>query len=235
MSRIPTCVRLGRAIFNHSINVKRNYPLRLPQTQASVKYLWSKAENKKDDPDSTAANSTTTKENQTKNDDVKVNAEIEDLKNQIETLNEKNNDLLDKYKRSLADGENARQRFNKQLEESKLYGIQSFCKDLLDIADTLSLANESVPKEEVKESNPHLKSLYEGLIMTDSNLKKVFKRHGLEPINPLGEKFDPNFHEALFEQEVEGKESNTIVVVSKIGYKLHNRVIRPALVGISKS
>jgi Molecular chaperone GrpE (heat shock protein) len=68
-----------------------------------------------------------------------------------------------------------------------------------------------------------------------SRYLQVFKRHGLEPINPLGEKFDPNFHEALFEQEVEGKEANTVVVVSKIGYKLYNRVIRPALVGISKS
>lgn len=94
----------------------------------------------------------------------------------------------DKYKRALADGENTRQRFNKQLEESKLYGIQSFCKDLLDIADTLSLANESVPKEEVKESNPHLKSLYEGLIMTDSNLKKVNEFPVVKVVNPWGKK-----------------------------------------------
>ncbi|KAI5706457.1 hypothetical protein M8J75_008317 [Diaphorina citri] len=241
MSRIPACFRLGKAVFNHSIYLNR-LPLRIPQTlsaQSNVKFLWSKAENKKeeseskkDDSDSTASSSST---ESTSNVDPKIKEELEDLKKQIEALNEKNSDLLDKYKRALADGENARQRFNKQLEESKLYGIQSFCKDLLDIADTLSLANESVPKEEVKDSNPHLKSLYEGLLMTDGNLKKVFKRHGLEPINPLGEKFDPNFHEALFEQEVEGKEANTVVVVSKIGYKLYNRVIRPALVGISKS
>uniref|UniRef100_A0A8D8T2R7 GrpE protein homolog n=1 Tax=Cacopsylla melanoneura TaxID=428564 RepID=A0A8D8T2R7_9HEMI len=232
MSRIPTCARIGKALFNRSVYLNRSLPLRVPQTQ--VKYLWSKAENKKDDSEKKdASGSTSSEENKSNNSEV--NAEIEDLNKQIEALTEKNNDLLDKYKRALADGENARQRFNKQLEESKLYGIQSFCKDLLDIADTLSLANDSVPKEEIKESNPHLKSLYEGLIMTDSNLKKVFKRHGLETINPLGEKFDPNFHEALFEQAVEGKEPNTVVVVSKIGYKLYNRVIRPALVGISKS
>lgn len=70
--------------------------------------------------------------------------------------------------------------------------------------------------------------------MTEGQLKAVFKRHGLEPVDPINEKFNPNLHEALFQQEVEGKESGTVVVVSKIGYKIHDRVIRPALVGVSK-
>lgn len=70
--------------------------------------------------------------------------------------------------------------------------------------------------------------------MTEKQLMTVFKRHGLEQVNPLNEKFDPNMHEALFQQEVEGKEAGLVIVVSKIGYKLHERVIRPALVGVSK-
>lgn len=64
---------------------------------------------------------------------------------------------------------------------------------------------------------------------------QVFKKHGLSTLNPLDEKFDPNQHEALFQQEVEGKAPGTVVVVSKIGYKLHERIVRPALVGVSKA
>lgn len=91
----------------------------------------------------------------------------------------------------------------KQISEAKIFGIQSFCKDLLDVADVLSKATETVPKEEINDKNPHLKSLYEGLVMTEAQLQSVFKRHGLEPVNPLDEKFDPNFHEALFQQVVD--------------------------------
>ncbi|CAH0559406.1 unnamed protein product [Brassicogethes aeneus] len=140
----------------------------------------------------------------------------------------------DKYKRALADGENLRNRLTKQISEAKIYGIQSFCKDLLDVADVLNKATETVPKEEISDNNPHLKGLYEGLVMTEAQLKSVFKRHGLEPVNPMNEKFNPNFHEALFQQDVEGKETGTVVIVSKIGYKLHERVVRPALVGVAK-
>ncbi|KAF5289465.1 hypothetical protein FQR65_LT11838 [Abscondita terminalis] len=166
--------------------------------------------------------------------DSNTNPEIEKLNKEIASLNEKNIELMDKYKRSLADGENLRNRLTKQIADAKLFGIQGFCKDLLDVADVLSKATESVPKEEISDNNPHLKNLYEGLMMMEAQLKTVFKRHGLEAVDPLDEKFDPNFHEALFQQEVKGKTPGSVVVVSKIGYKLHDRVIRPALVGVSK-
>lgn len=93
-----------------------------------------------------------------------------------------------------------RTRLTKQISEAKIFGIQSFCKDLLDVADVLSKAPETVPKEEINDKNPYLKSLYEGLLMTDAQLQSVFKRHGLEQVNPLNEKFNPNYHEALFQQ-----------------------------------
>lgn len=83
-----------------------------------------------------------------------------------------------------------------------MFGIQGFCKDLLDVADVLNKATETVPKEEISDKNPHLKSLYEGLVMTEAQLQSVFKRHGLETVNPLNEKFNPNYHEALFQQVV---------------------------------
>lgn len=105
----------------------------------------------------------------------------------------------DKYKRSLADGENLRIRLTKQIQDAKIYGIQSFCKDLLEVADTLGHATNAVQKEEI-EKNAHLKNLYDGLILTKNSLAQVFKRHGLEQVNPIKEKFNPNYHEALFQK-----------------------------------
>ncbi|KAF0300475.1 GrpE 1, mitochondrial [Amphibalanus amphitrite] len=119
-----------------------------------------------------------------------------------------------------------------------MYGAVPLCDQVADIlgkvADILGKATESVPPEEISESNPHLKSLYEGLKMTEAQLITVFRRHGVVPINPVGEKFDPHQHEALFQQEVEGVQSGHVAVVTKIGYKLHERTIRPALVGVAK-
>lgn len=141
----------------------------------------------------------------------------------------------DKYQRSLAETENVRQRMAKQIDDAKLFGIQGFCKDLLEVADILNKATDSVPKEEIGNSNPYLKNLYDGLTMTETQIQKVFVRHGLVKINPSeGEKFDPNLHEALFQQNSPDKECNTVAVVTKIGYQLHHRTIRPALVGVYK-
>ncbi|XP_053963176.1 grpE protein homolog, mitochondrial [Anastrepha ludens] len=165
----------------------------------------------------------------------KLTQEIEALSKEVNELKEKNEELVDKYKRSLADSENLRTRLTKQIADAKVFGIQSFCKDLLEVADTLGHATESVPKDQINSSNPHLKSLYEGLVMTKASLLQVFKRHGLEPINPINEKFNPNMHEALFEKDEPDVEPSTVVVVTKLGYKLHERCIRPALVGVSKS
>ncbi|XP_005997113.1 grpE protein homolog 1, mitochondrial [Latimeria chalumnae] len=149
-------------------------------------------------------------------------------------LEEELKQLTDKYKRALADTENLRQRSQKLVEEAKLYGIQSFCKDLLEVADILEKATESVPKEVITPQNPHLKNLYEGLIMTEVQVQKVFSKHGLIKLNPIGAKFDPYEHEALFHSPFEGKEPGTVALVTKVGYKLHGRTLRPALVGVVK-
>ncbi|CAI6351446.1 unnamed protein product [Macrosiphum euphorbiae] len=160
--------------------------------------------------------------------------DIEALVKQNEDLHEENKSLTEKVRRYLAETENIRKRTIKETADAKIYAIQGFCKDLLDVADSLSKATECVPKEAVCDSNPHLKHLYEGLVTTESQLQTIFQRHGLMSINPLNEKFDPNSHKALFEQVVEGKEGGIVVVVSQIGYKLHERIVRAAAVGISK-
>ncbi|KAJ8705434.1 hypothetical protein PYW08_012480 [Mythimna loreyi] len=166
---------------------------------------------------------------------------IEVLTNDLNTLRSQAKEFEDKYKRALADGENVRRRMMKQVEDAKSFAIQSFCKDLLDVADTLAAAAESVPESEVSEgggteggASAALRSLHDGVRLTRAQLTQVFSRHGLTSVSPLREKFDPNLHEALFQQEVEGAESGTVVAVSKVGYKLHERCVRPALVGVAK-
>ncbi|XP_017328707.1 grpE protein homolog 1, mitochondrial [Ictalurus punctatus] len=150
-------------------------------------------------------------------------------------LEEQLKDLTDKYKRALADTENLRQRSQKLVDDAKLYGIQGFCKDLLEVADVLEKATESVPKAEVTSQNPHLKNLYDGLVMTQVQIQKVFTKHGLVKLNPVGLKFDPYEHEALFQIPFEGQEPGTVATVTKVGYKLHGRTLRPALVGVVKA
>lgn len=108
-----------------------------------------------------------------------LKSEIELLNKDIVELKDLNSTLNDKYKRALADGENLRIRLMKQIEDAKLFGIQGFCKDLLDVADILGKATESVPKDQITDRNPHLKGLYEGLTMTESQLHKVLTENAL--------------------------------------------------------
>lgn len=148
----------------------------------------------------------------------------------------KNSFFQEKYIRALAETENVRQRMNKQVDDAKLYGIQGFCKDLLEVADILGTATTSVPQEQLTDANPHLKNLFDGLKMTETQLQKVFGKHGLFKIAPSeGEKFDPNFHEALFQVPTSDKKGDTIAIVQQIGYRLHDRTLRPARVGVFKA
>lgn len=149
-------------------------------------------------------------------------------------LEEQVQQLDDKYKRSLAETENIRQMYRKQIDDAKLFGIQSFAKDLIDVADTLELATESMKSNSLVQGNEDMKKLYDGVEMTTGLLQQVFARNGLIRTNPVGAKFDPNFHEAMFYQEVEGKTPGSIAMVMKTGYLLHGRTLRAAQVGVVK-
>lgn len=225
---VPVALRITRITVDSLHNINKNILLRLSQqsyiSRRANEYSTITEEKKSDNgPLSESTES-----------EKKLRADLELINKELTELRSNKCELEDKYKRALADGENLRIRLMKQIDDAKLFGIQGFCKDLLDVADILGKATESVPKNELTNENPHLKTLYEGLRMTEAQLHKVFKKHGLLSLNPINEKFDPNQHEALFQQEVEGKEPGTVVVVSKLGYKLHERVVRPALVGVAK-
>ena len=132
--------------------------------------------------------------------------------------------------------ENVRQRMFKQIEEARIFGIQSFSKDLLEVADVLKMAVDSAPKaSEVNDIDVSkvLSNLTEGLQLTEAQLMGVFKRHGLEQVSPMvGEEFNPNIHEALF--QVAGGKAGQVAELSQTGYTLNGRTIRAAKVGVFK-
>lgn len=130
--------------------------------------------------------------------------------------------------------ENLRQRTAKEVTNIKDYAIQKFAKELLDTADILSMAIKNVPADQITEAstNTHLKSLHTGVSMTRDELLKTFKRYGVEPFDPINQKFDPNLHQANFQVPMPGKEPGTVFDVQKIGYMIKGRVLRPAQVGV---
>lgn len=181
-----------------------------------------------------STNATENEGNATTTEQTEVSEVEKKLAEEIKELKEKNDDLLDKYRRSLAENDNMRKRLTKQIEDAKVFGIQSFVKDLLDVADVLNRAVSGVSEESLATESQFLRDMHEGLKLTETQLHQVFRRHGLEQENPLNEKFDPNKHEAAFQIPAPQCEPNVVLDVQKVGYILHGRTVRPAVVGVSK-
>lgn len=141
-------------------------------------------------------------------------------------------ELKDQLLRALAETENVRKRAFQEKEEALKYGVTSFARDILSIADTLRRALEHIEKQE--KSSESLKPLVEGIEMTEKELFNLFSKYHVKKIDALGKKFDSHFHQAMFEQEVENQDPGMIVQVIQEGYMLHERLLRPSLVGVSK-
>lgn len=139
----------------------------------------------------------------------------------------------DRLLRALADLENLRERSARQAETTRKFALQGFAKSMLEVADNLERALDiaNQPSDAAKAAD-QLRTLTDGLKLTDKILLQVFKQNGLERYEALGEKFDPNLHEALFEVPDPAKTAGTVGVVTKAGYRLHDRVLRPAEVGV---
>eukprot|EP00392_Amoebophrya_sp_AT5.2_P014696 g14857.t1 len=135
----------------------------------------------------------------------------------------------------MADMENARKRHGVELEQAKSYAISKFAKDIVEVADNLQRALEGAVTSEGAqlESNTELKKLYEGVKLTDNIMLKTFEKYGIQKLFPMKEKFDPNFHEAMFQLDSE-EPKDTVVHVMQNGWKLKDRMLRPARVGTSK-
>ena len=152
----------------------------------------------------------------------------------VEVLTKEVAEARDKTLRTLAEMENLRQRTRKEVADAKTYGITGFARDVLDIADNLQRALDAVPAEAKANADPGLKALIEGVELTERSLLNALEKNGVKKFDPSGEKFDPNFQQAMYEVPDASVPSGTVVQVVQAGYMIGERILRPALVGVSK-
>jgi molecular chaperone GrpE len=143
-------------------------------------------------------------------------------------------DARDKMLRTLAEMENLRKRTSREVADARTYGITGFARDVLDIADNLQRALDAVPAEARANADPGLKALIEGVELTERSLLNTLEKNGVKKFDPSGGKFDPNFQQAMFEVPDPSVPAGTVVQVMQSGYMIGERVLRPALVGVSK-
>ena len=152
---------------------------------------------------------------------------------QLAELKAENAELRDRLLRTMAEMENLRRRTEREKTDTQKYAISEFARDVVTIGDNLRRAIEAAQNEPLEE-NPALRTLLEGVEVTERELFKVFERHGITRFDPLGEKFDPHFHEAMVKVDVPGVPADIVVQVLHAGYKIADRILRPAAVIVAK-
>lgn len=154
------------------------------------------------------------------------------LQQKVDTLQAELDQTKDKMMRAVADAENTKRRALKDRDDSTKFAVSGFSRDLLPVADNLKRALDAFP-DELKE-NEQIANLMQGIEATERELIRTFEKYGLVKMEPLNKIFDPNFHEVMFEMSDPTKPAGTIVQVMETGYTLHERLIRPARVGVVK-
>ena len=152
----------------------------------------------------------------------------------VEVLQKEVTEARDKMLRTLAEMENLRKRTAREVSDARTYGITGFARDVLDIADNLQRALDAVPAEAKASADPGLKALMDGVELTERSLLNALEKHGVKKFDPSGEKFDPNFQQAMYEVPDPSVPSGTVVQVVQAGFMIGERVLRPALVAVSK-
>jgi molecular chaperone GrpE len=143
-------------------------------------------------------------------------------------------DLKDKHLRALAEMENLRRRTEREIVDGRLYGIAGFARDVLGIADNMRRALDAVGADIRQQADAGVKALLDGVELTERELLKTLEKHGIKKFEPLGEKFDPNLHQAMYEVPDPALPAGTVVQVVQAGYKIGERILRPAMVAVSK-
>jgi molecular chaperone GrpE len=143
-------------------------------------------------------------------------------------------EMKDRLLRTLAEMENLRKRTDREVAESRLYGVTSFARDMLGVADNMRRALDAVPPELRASAEASVKALIEGVDLTERELLKALEKNGIRQFSPQGEKFDPNLHQAMFEVPDATVPAGSVVQVMQPGYMIGERILRPALVGVSK-
>jgi molecular chaperone GrpE len=140
--------------------------------------------------------------------------------------------LTDQLLRALAEAENMRRRSQREIEDARKYAVANFARDVLTVADNLRRALDAVPDDAA--ASEDLKALSEGVSLTERELLAMMERHGIRKVNPMGEKFDPNLHQAMFEADTPGADPGTVIEVAQAGFVIGERLLRPAMVGVAK-
>jgi molecular chaperone GrpE len=140
----------------------------------------------------------------------------------------------DRWLRTLAEMENLRRRTEREVADARLYGIANFARDVLGVADNMSRAMQALDAEIREKVDAGVKALLDGVELTERELLNVLEKHGIKKLEPQGQKFDPNLHQAMFEVPDPSVPSGTVVQVVQSGYTIGERVLRPALVGVAK-
>jgi molecular chaperone GrpE len=143
-------------------------------------------------------------------------------------------ELKDRLLRTLAEMENLRRRTEREVADARVYAVTNFARDILAVADNMERAMKALDDEIRDKADAGVKALLDGVELTERELLKVMEKHGIRRLEPKGEKFDPNFHQAMFELPDPSVPAGTVVQVVQPGYKIGERVLRPALVGVSK-
>ncbi|RKE86464.1 MULTISPECIES: nucleotide exchange factor GrpE [Rhizobium] len=152
----------------------------------------------------------------------------------LDALRAENADLRDRFLRLAADMDNLRRRTDREIKDAKSYAVTGFARDMLSVSDNLRRAIESLPEEARTGADAAVTALIEGVEMTERGMLATMERHGIRKIEPVGQKFDPNFHQAMFEVPNPDVANNTVVQVVQAGYAIGERVLRPAMVGVAK-
>jgi molecular chaperone GrpE len=144
-------------------------------------------------------------------------------------------DFKDKLLRALAEMENLRKRTEREVADARQYGVTSFARDVLQVADNMHRALDVIGAELAQNADANVRALVEGVELTERELAKVLEKHGVKKLSPLGEKFDPNFHQAMYEVTDGSAAPGTVAQVIQAGYSIGERVLRPALVAVAKA
>ncbi|WP_405048114.1 nucleotide exchange factor GrpE [Flexibacterium corallicola] len=183
----------------------------------------------------------TSEENQAKETDQTIGAQETEaeadtfaFEDASETLRTENAEMKERVLRVMAEMENLRRRTEKEIRDAKTYAVSSFARDMLVVNDNLGRAIDALPEEERSVEGSNLKVLVDGVEMVEREMLNQLEKHGVKRLSPEGDKFDPHFHQAMFEVPNPEVPNNTVVQVVQAGYVIGERVLRPAMVGVAK-
>jgi molecular chaperone GrpE len=156
---------------------------------------------------------------------------VEDV---MDALVKESADHKDRWLRTLAEMENLRRRTEREVADARTYGVTAFARDILAVADNMQRAMQALDTELRDKAEAGVKALLDGVELTERELLNVLEKHGVKKIEPMGQKFDPNFHQAMYEVPDSSVPAGTVVQVVQPGYTIGERVLRPALVAVAK-